>query len=261
MISVLSLSSCGSSKRIAYLQGGDSTNSSVGDSTALRMIDSMYDARIKPKDLLTVSINTFDYEVSVPFNLLYPSGYGNVRSSSSSENSMQRYLVDNDGYIDFPVLGNIKVGGKTKKEVEEEMKEQLKPFLKEIPVVIVRMVDYKISVLGEVARPNTYTISNEKVNILEALAMAGDMTIYGRRDNVKLIRETEKGERQIFTIDLRDSDIIHSPYFYLQQNDVVYVEPNKTRKRNSFYSGITGQILSGISVVVSVVSFIFALVK
>jgi polysaccharide export outer membrane protein len=159
------------------------------------------------------------------------------------------------------VLGKINVLGQTKNELEVILKEKLNPFLKECPVVNVRMVNYKISVLGEVNRPNSYTITNEKVNILEALALAGDLTIYGKRDNVKLMRESATGEREVVTIDLTDENLIYSPYFYLQQNDVLYVEPNKTRKRNSKYSALTGQILSGVSVVVSVVSLIVSLLR
>jgi polysaccharide export outer membrane protein len=149
----------------------------------------------------------------------------------------------------------------TKNEVESMIKDRLKPKFATEPIVNVRMVNYKISVLGEVNRPNSYTITNEKVNILEALALAGDLTIYGKRDNVKLMRESATGEREVVTIDLTDENLIYSPYFYLQQNDVLYVEPNKTRKRNSKYSALTGQILSGVSVVVSVVSLIVSLLR
>ncbi len=133
--------------------------------------------------------------------------------------------------------------------------------MKETPVVIVRMVNYKISVIGEVNRPNTYTITNEKVNVLEALALAGDLTIYGKRDNVKLMRESSDGKRVVITLDLTDKNLINSPYFYLQQNDVLYVEPNKTKMRNSRYSALTGQVLSGVSVLVSVVSLVVTLSK
>ncbi len=250
---VVLLASCSSTKNIAYLQNLNTTPSLVDTS--------LYDARIKPKDLLTITVNTFDREVSVPFNLVFPAGNASTYSSSTTESALQRYLVDNEGYIDFPVLGKINVLGKTKNELEVILKEKLKPFLKESPVVNVRMVNYKISVLGEVNRPNSYTITNEKVNILEALALAGDLTIYGKRDNVKLMRESATGEREVVTIDLTDENLIYSPYFYLQQNDVLYVEPNKTRKRNSKYSALTGQILSGVSVVVSVVSLIVSLLR
>ena len=247
------LPACSSHKDIAYLQEQEG---------ALRAAaDSLYDARIKPKDLLTITVNTFDREASLPFNLMYPSNSPNGFSNNVGENIMQKYLVDNDGEIDFPVLGNIKVAGLTKKEVEAYLRGRLSVYLKEEPLVNVRMVNYKISVIGEVAHPNTYTITNEKVNVLEALALAGDMTIYGKRKNVKLMREGENGERNVYTIDLTDKNLIHSPYFYLQQNDVLYVEPNRTKMRNSRYSAMTGQVLTGTSVLVSVAGLIVTLTK
>lgn len=247
------LPACSSHKDIAYLQEQEG---------ALRAAaDSLYDARIKPKDLLTITVNTFDREASLPFNLMYPSNSPNGFSNSVGENIMQKYLVDNDGEIDFPVLGRIKVAGLTKKEVEAYLRGRLSVYLKEEPLVNVRMVNYKISVIGEVAHPNTYTITNEKVNVLEALALAGDMTIYGKRKNVKLMREGENGERNVYTIDLTDKNLIHSPYFYLQQNDVLYVEPNRTKMRNSRYSAMTGQVLTGTSVLVSVAGLIVTLTK
>lgn len=253
MMLLLSLFSCSSQQKIAYLQDvyGDTKQSP----------EELYDARIKPKDLLTITVNTFDKEASLPFNLVYPTGSANVVNGTSSETAIQKYLVDNEGYIDFPVLGKIKVADLTKNEVESSIKEKLKPYLKETPVVIVRMVNYKISVIGEVNKPNTYTITNEKVNVLEALALAGDLTIYGKRDNVKLMRESSDGKRVVITLDLTDKNLINSPYFYLQQNDVLYVEPNKTKMRNSRYSALTGQVLSGVSVLVSVVSLVVTLSK
>lgn len=246
-------SSCISRTEIAYLQEQQDAARPVGDS--------LYDARIKPKDLLTITVNTFDREASLPFNLMYPSNSPNGYSNTVGEGTMQKYLVDNDGDIDFPVLGRIKVAGLTKKELEAYIRGRLNVYLKEEPLVNVRMVNYKISVLGEVAHPNTYIITNEKVNVLEALALAGDMTIYGKRKNVKLMREGESGEREVYTIDLTDKNLIHSPYFYLQQNDVLYVEPNKTKMRNSRYSAMTGQVLTGTSVLVSVASLIVTLLK
>lgn len=247
------LPACSSHKEIAYLQEQEGAMRAAADS--------LYDARIKPKDLLTITVNTFDKEASLPFNLMYPSSVPNGYSNSIGENVMQKYLVDNDGDIDFPVLGRIRVAGLTKKEVEAYLRGRLSAYLKEEPLVNVRMVNYKISVIGEVARPNTYTITNEKVNVLEALALAGDMTIYGMRKNVKLMRETETGERNVYTIDLTDKNLIYSPYFYLQQNDVLYVEPNKTKMRNSRYSAMTGQVLTGTSVLVSVAGLIVTLTK
>lgn len=253
VLTVGAVSSCTSHKEIAYLQ--------EQEGAARPVADSLYDARIKPKDLLTITVNTFDKEASLPFNLMYPSSTPNGYSNSVGENVMQKYLVDNDGVIDFPVLGRIKVAGMTKKEVEAYLRGRLSVYLKDEPLVNVRMVNYKISVLGEVAHPNTYIITNEKVNVLEALALAGDMTIYGKRKNVKLMREGESGERSVYVIDLTDKNLIHSPYFYLQQNDVLYVEPNRTKMRNSRYSAMTGQVLTGTSVLVSVAGLIVTLVK
>lgn len=244
--------SCSTQKNIAYLQDAGMDSAVV--------VQELYDARIKPKDLLTITVNTFDREASVPFNLMFPSGSALPPTNTNGENAMQKYLVDNDGNIDFPVLGKVKVADMTKNQVEAYLKDQLRPYLKEEPLINVRMVNYKIAVLGEVNRPNSYTITNEKVNVLEALALAGDLTIYGKRDNVKLMRESVDGKREVVILDLTDKNLIHSPYFYLQQNDVLYVEPNKTRMRNSKYSALTGQILSGVTAAVSVASLIVTII-
>ena len=123
------------------------------------------------------------------------------------------------------------------------------------------MVNYKISVLGEVAHPGTFTVSNEKVNVLEALAMAGDMTVYGVRTNVKLIRESAQGKQEIIELDLTKSDIVLSPYFYLRQNDVLYVTPNKTKAKNSDVGNTTTVLLSATSVLVSLASLLVTILK
>ena len=150
----------------------------------------MYDAKIMPKDLLTITVNTTDPEASAPFNLtVQTNNSASTVHSITQQPSLQQYLVNNEGNIDFPVLGRIHVGGLTKNEAEDLIREKLKPYLEETPIVTIRMVNYKISVLGEVNKPGTFTVNNEKVNVLEALAMAGDMTIWGLRDNVKLVRE------------------------------------------------------------------------
>ena len=133
--------------------------------------------------------------------------------------------------------------------------------MKENPIVTVRMVNYKISVIGEVARPGTFTISNEKVNLLEALAMAGDMTVYGLRDNVKLIREDANGKQQIVTLDLNNAETILSPYYWLQQNDIVYITPNKAKARNSDVGNGTSLWFSATSILVSVVSLLVNILK
>lgn len=223
----------------------------------------LYDARIMPKDLLSITINTTDPQAAAPFNLTVqtPMNAALTNINTTTQPSLQQYLVNNAGEIDFPVLGRLKVGGLTKNEAEALIREKLQPYLKEQPIVTVRMANYKISVLGEVSHPGTFTVSNEKVNVLEALAMAGDMTVYGLRNNVKLVREDAQGKREIIELDLTKGDIVLSPYFYLQQNDIIYVTPNKTKAKNSDIGTTTTTAISAISILVSIASLLVNVLK
>jgi polysaccharide export outer membrane protein len=247
--------SCGSVKNVAYLQNSDYVDFSRSEF--------LYDAHIMPKDILTITVSTVNPEAAEPFNLTVPSIYNNQTRSTYSQAVLQTYLVDNDGYIDYPVLGHIKVGGLTKSKCEKLIHDKIKPYLNEVenPVVTVRMSNYKISVLGEVNRPGMFTVSNEKINILEALAQAGDLSIYGVRDRVKLIREDASGRKEIHTLNLNDADIISSPYYYLQQNDIVYVEPNKVKARNSSIGQSTSLWLTSTSILVSLASLLYTILK
>lgn len=248
-ICVILLSGCSSYKNVPYML----------DSDLLQNIEplAMYDAKIMPKDLLTITVNTTDPEVAAPFNLTVQSAVNVALSSQLTQQpTLQQYLVSNDGTIDFPVLGTLRVGGLTKGEAESLIREKLGDYLKETPIVTVRMSNYKISVLGEVARPGVFTISNEKVNIFEALAMAGDLTIWGIRDNVKLIREDADGHRYIINLNLNKADIVSSPYYYLQQNDIIYVTPNKTKAKNSDIGQSANLWFSGTSILVSLVNIL-----
>ena len=251
LIALFLLTSCQSYKKVPYLQ-----DSEVVGQTAQQ--ETLYDAKIMSKDLLTIVVSCTSPELAVPFNLTVASPASGAAGNNqlTTQPVLQSYLVDNDGKINFPVLGELKVGGLTKKEAEQLIIETLKPYIKETPIVTVRMVNYKISVLGEVVRPGTFTISNEKVNLLEALAMAGDMTIYGIRDNVKLIREGADGKQQIITLDLNKAETLLSPYYWLQQNDIVYVTPNKAKARNSDISNSTSLWFSATSILISLASLL-----
>ena len=248
------LAGCQSYKKVPYFQDVDGVNQ------AEQQV-SLYDAKIMPKDLLTIVVSCTNPELAIPFNLTVPSNAGLAASSSSNVTTqavLQPYLVDNDGKINFPVLGELKLGGLTKREAEQLIIDKLKPYMKETPIVTVRMVNYKISVIGEVTRPGTFTISNEKVNLLEALAMAGDMTVYGLRDNVKLIREDANGKQQIVTLNLNNAETILSPYYWLQQNDIIYV---KAKARNSDVGNSTSLWFSATSILVSIVSLLVNILK
>lgn len=251
MVAML-LASCSSPKNVAYIQNSDSIDYSRSEV--------LYDARIMPKDILTITVNTVNPEASAPFNLFVSSELSANRSIGG-QRSLQTYLVDNKGCIEFPVIGTIKVGGLTKSACEKLIHDKIQRFMnaEENPIVTVRMSNYKISVLGEVNRPGMFTVSNEKINIFEALAQAGDLTIYGVRDRVKLIRENEKGHKDVYTLNLNDAEIINSPYYYLQQNDVIYVEPNKVKAKNSaigqsttIWISIAGALVSLASLVVNI---------
>ncbi|MBR6539198.1 MAG: polysaccharide biosynthesis/export family protein [Bacteroides sp.] len=246
----LIITSCTSYLQVPYLQDSSEAN-------ALQEVLPLYDAKIMPKDLLTITINTTDPEAAAPFNLTVQSSINAGRTTSLTQQpALQQYLVNNDGNIDFPVLGSLHVGELTKTEAEDLIREKLKPYLRETPIVTVRMANYKISVLGEVAKPGTFTVSNEKVNVLEALAMAGDMTIWGMRNNVKLVREDATGKREIIYLDLNSADIVTSPYYYLQQNDILYVTPNKTKAKNSDIGQSTSLWFSATSILISAITLL-----
>lgn len=256
LCSVILLTSCGSVKDVAYFQNSDYID--------VTRSEYLYDARIMPKDVLTITVNTVNPEAAAPFNLIVRNTLNpNTNTVGSAAGALQTYLVDNKGCIEFPVLGTLEVGGLTKSLCEKMIHDKLMPYLNvnENPVVTVRMSNYKISVLGEVNRPGMFVVSNEKINILEALAQAGDLTIYGVRNKVKLIRENERGKKEIHTLNLNDADIISSPYYYLQQNDIVYVEPNTVKARNSAVGQTTNLWFSGTSILISLATLLYTILK
>lgn len=247
------LASCQSYKKVPYLQDSGEAQRAVAEAK-------LYDARIMPKDLLTIVVSCTDPELAEPFNLTVATPVSAAQSSLTSQPALQQYLVDNRGNIEFPILGTLHIGGLTKSEAETLIKGKLSDYIKESPIVTVRMANYKISVIGEVNAPGTFTISNEKVNLFEALAMAGDMTVYGLRDNVRLIREDADGHQHIITLDMNRADIVQSPY-YLQQNDILYVTPNKTKAKTADISTSTTIWFSVVGTLVSLASLIITIAK
>ena len=240
------LASCQSYKKVPYLQDSGEVQRAVAEAK-------LYDARIMPKDLLTIVVSCTDPELAEPFNLTVATPVSASQNNLTSQPALQQYLVDNRGNIEFPILGTLHIGGLTKRKLSD--------YIKESPIVTVRMANYKISVIGEVNAPGTFTISNEKVNLFEALAMAGDMTVYGLRDNVRLIREDADGHQHIITLDMNRADIVQSPYYYLQQNDILYVTPNKTKAKTADISTSTTIWFSVVGTLVSLASLIITIAK
>lgn len=179
--------------------------------------------KIQTDDVLFIMVRAFEQETADPFNLFSGTGMQNMNQLANNNPSLAGYLVDSEGNIDLPVLGKVSVAGKTVEETKTVLLENLKPYLND-PVIIMRFLNFRFTVLGEVKAPRTITVPGERITILEALGQAGDLTPYSNREKIMVIRENN-GKREFGYVNIHAPDIFQSPYFYLQQNDIVYVEP------------------------------------
>lgn len=257
LLSAVAMSSCSSVKDIAYFQ-----NKVVNQP---EKIDKHAGIVIQPKDMLSIVVSSRNPELVSMFNLpvvSYQAGSETV--SGAGVQRLLGYVVDNAGYIDFPVLGPISVSGMTRWELSEMIKNRLiKDGLLTDAVVTVEFMNFKVSVLGEVNAPGTYTIEGDKVTVLQAISLARDLTIFGLRENVSVIRERD-GERTIYQINLCDVNLFKSPAYYLQQNDIIYVEPNQEKARQSTTDDktlrMTSILVSGGSLLVSIATLVTSIV-
>ena len=233
LVAVVAISSCSMQKKIVYLQD-------QVINTELETIKGG-EIRFQPSDIISIFVNSKNPELAAIFNM--PRVQRVVGSAQASDmsgyNGTLNYTIDSDGYIDFPVLGRIKAFGLTKRELANSIKQMiLQSEMIKDPIVTVEYANLTFSALGEVSRPGSFNIIKEKTTVLEALSMAGDLTINGVRDRVYLTRRTDN--KQItYHLDLKTSAIYNSPAFYIQQNDVIYVEPNRTRANQSTLNGNT----------------------
>lgn len=255
VILALLVSSCASQKRAWYLQDANPfTPEQIAESGQIR---------IKPLDRLTIVVNSKDPELAVPFNssTSLSSVTGVASYSSATNQSLQIRTVDENGMLDMPVIGKIDCKGKTRSELAQAIADKIVEggYIND-PSVNVQFADMKISVVGEVARPGQYDVTRDKISIFDALAMAGDLTIYGQRENVALIRE-ENGMRTVHYFDLKNPDILTSPYFYLQQDDVVYVTPNKYKAQAGEINQNRSFYISLVSVAVSVATLLVTITR
>ena len=251
LVAVLA-SSCVTQKKMTYLrevtaQSADSINSHFVPRA---------EVTIKPADMLTIFVSALDQEAVAPFNLYMVNVNDPGSTRLSTTPTLLTYRVDEQGDIEMPVLGKLHVEGLVRTEAEAMIKGLLEKQVVK-PMVQVNLVSAKVSVLGEVARPGSVNISNGRLTLLEALAAVGDMTPYGRRDNVLVSREVN-GKMEFTRIDMTKSDLYASPYFYLQQNDVIYVSPNKVRAiastNASLWISLVGTLASTAAVVVTIVN-------
>lgn len=247
----LSAASCASQKRLAYFRTVDASSADT--------INAHYVVKEEPTvmkgDQLMISISALDPEAAAPFNLPTATFQSPANDLVTTTQTLQRYTVDKEGNIEMPVLGDVHVAGMTKTELIEELKTRLEPLLKD-PIITVSFGNFYVSVLGEVKNPGKYQVLADRCTLLEALAMAGDMTIYGKRQNVLITRETD-GKLEFARINLNEPTAFASPFFFLQQNDVVFVEPNNARalasQNISLYLSMLTSMASMATVIVSVV--------
>lgn len=236
------LGSCASRDKIRYYKGIE--DAAYADSIS-------YNPVLKQDDLLSIIVSSPSVEATANFNVMsYGVGTtGAVPGEIQEQPTYLAYLIDNEGYIDFPVLGPLKLGGLTRNQALTLIKGKLRNYIKD-PFVTMRILNFKVSVQGEVTHPGTFPIKSERITLPEALAMAGDLTIYGRRDNVLIIRENE-GKKTYNFVDLTNADFINSAFYYLSQNDVVYVEPNKVKMNSAAVGPNITVILSSLSILIA----------
>lgn len=231
----LLFSSCMSKKKIVYLQGSQDFNN----------ISTNYEPIIQNDDRISIKITTLEPEAALPFNIENVLNNAN-NSNSVNNNSISSYLVDGKGTIDFPVLGTISISGFTIDQVKTMLKEKLAVYLKD-PVINIRLLNFKVTVLGDVASPGIKAFSSNRVTLFDALGASGDLSIFGKRNNILLVRDFQ-GVKTFNRIDITKADFVNSSFYYLDQNDVVYVEARKAK--------IDANALPNLGLIISVVSFL-----
>ena len=236
LLTIVALYSCTHKEKLIYFQGDLLSSETNKD----------YSPTLKTDDMISINVMGLDEQASKPFNLQMSNSTQNIGGYIQGTPSPSCYLIDKDGNIEFPIIGKIKIGGLTRVEAIEVLRQQLKPYLNN-PTIIIRILNFKITVLGEVKHPGTFTIPNERITLPEALGLAGDLEITGIRKNVLVIRDVN-GKKIETRVDLTTKEVFSSSVFYLQQNDVIYVEPNRAKINSSLVN------TSNVSMMISIIS-------
>ena len=242
------ITSCGSKKDIVYFYDSEGTS---------QKIENFLTPKLESGDIISVEISCSDPEIAKPFNKFIPVNQGNqIITYDNGAPASRGYLIDADSTVSLPILGKIKVGGLYRTDAVKLIEKEVSKYM-ETPSVSIRILNFKVTLLGDVKKPGTYTIPNERVTLLEALGVANDLEITGNRTNVLVIRH-ENGERNEYRVDLTGTELFESPVYYLKQNDVVYVQPNKkARYEASLLRTAGGIIISGTSLIISTLVLIF----
>lgn len=257
LTTLLILTSCSSSKQVAYFQYN------TADTLKNNPVSRINETLIKPKDQLSISVVASNQEATKEYNLQTPQlSSATLGNTANSQFVNQSYLVENDGTINFPTLGRLHVAGLTRRGLETMIMNRIRPaFNNEHPIITINILNYSVNVLGEVNSPGKFTVSNERITILDAIAQAGDLKIYGKRDNIKVLREHADGSKEYLQVNLNDQNIVNSPAYYLEQNDIVYVEPNNVQKRSSSIGSAETVSLSLVSTFISIASLIINVLR
>jgi polysaccharide export outer membrane protein len=249
VVLILFSTSC-STKKVVYFDG-------INNVTIRSKFPPNIESEIQINDLLSITVSSANPQASAIFNAPNESTPTTSSATSYGNTLTIGYLVNLNGDILFPVLGKIHAQGLTKSQLQALLTKQLVDSKQLVdPIVTIRQLNFRVSVLGEVAKPGVYTTPNEKISLLEDLSFAGDITIYGKKDNVLLVREDDKGDKLIVRIDLTSSNLFTSPYYYLKSNDVIYVEPSQNREKKERFAQITPIILSVVSLLIITISAI-----
>ncbi|PKR79948.1 sugar transporter [Brumimicrobium salinarum] len=242
------LSSCNTYKKMVYFQ--------TEESDSLHVNQAEFTPTLKTDDFLSIVITADDQESALPFNFpIMTNTYSSNQGYTQGTPAKTGYLIDDEGMVNLPVLGRTHLGGKSRSEATQYLENELRAYLSN-PVVNIQIQNYKITVLGDVKRPGTFNIPNERITLLEAIGLSSDLDITGMRNNVLVIREDE-GQKKQYRIDLTTDEVLYSPVYYLQQNDVVYVEPNRAkRSQGTFWRSSGGILISLTSLVITTITLI-----
>lgn len=235
LLLIISATSCVSKKKIIYFQGSQNFNNTSNN----------YEPIIQNDDMLYINVSSFEPEASAPFNLETLGVDEKKDNNTTATNFLiqkQTYLVDNNGNIEFPVIGTLAVAGYSIINLKEVLKKKLAIYIKD-PVINIRIVNFKVSVLGEVMKPGIISFDSQRITLVDALAKAGDLTIFGKRNNILIVRDYQ-GIKTYNRIDITAADFVNSPFYYLDQNDVVYVEPSNAKVGSATFGTNFASIVS-----------------
>ncbi len=243
------MNACQTSRRLKYFQDLPDTLSTMVQIGSSKFTEPI----IHPDDILSINVNTTDPTAGQPINARNGVNLSvGINNQTGASGTGTGYLIDKDGYTEIPILGKVHLAGLTTTQAKEAVRTVAKVYFKD-PIVDVRFSNFKVTVLGEVNRPASYIMPNEQVTLLDAIGYAGDMTIYGKRENILLLRRSTEGKNYTVRLNMKSKNVVNSPYFFLHQNDVIYVEPRRTRQDNNNENNVVKYLTLAATLITAIV--------